>query len=68
MGLPRVMMDTRPVYQEPTIPCKKPLLPVSFELTAQTAFIRYISHPQVECNRPYIEEWAAVLKQYLDSS
>lgn len=68
MQLPRIILDTRPVYEsDPIHPCKKPALPVYFERTTSIAFVRYISHPAPEQNRRYLEEWAEVVRDYLSS-
>jgi len=67
MGFPRVILDSRPVYKaEVPIPCKKPALPVSFELTGDIAFVRYFSHPEKSQNSHYMTEWAEVVQSYLD--
>ena len=66
MGYPRIILDSRPIYEaETVIPCKKPNLPVSFELTADIAFVRFISNPEKNQNIKYAKEWAQIIQTYL---
>jgi uncharacterized protein YecE (DUF72 family) len=75
----RVTIDTRPirsldgekmlqssVYQRLLQARKqKPDLPIVFEPTAAFTFLRYIGHPHIELNAPYLDEWAGHLAGWL---
>ena len=68
----RVIIDTRPirslsgdkilqgtVYERLEKARKqKPDLPVVIEPTAPFTFLRYIGHPDIEQNKPFLDEWA----------
>lgn len=78
-GMARVMMDTRPIRSLQGDPLlegsvyqrmlaarqRKPDVPVFMEHTASFVFMRYIGHPQMEMNLPYIEEWSQRLAEWL---
>jgi uncharacterized protein YecE (DUF72 family) len=62
LGVGRVLLDTRPIYECPDNPQltserKKPRLPLQPVTTADFSLVRYISHPQLELNQTYLEEW-----------
>jgi len=75
----RVVIDTRPirdlrgdkilqgsVYQRLLeARQRKPDLPVLPERTAPFVFLRYIGHPQMEQNVPFLDEWAEFLAEQL---
>ena len=66
----RVLLDTRPIYEGPPHPAlplehKKPRRPVNPVLTAPFTLIRFISHPQKEANRPFLEAWVNPLSRWL---
>ncbi|HEY9906963.1 MAG TPA: DUF72 domain-containing protein [Thermosynechococcaceae cyanobacterium] len=70
LGLGRVLLDTRPTYDAPDNPevqseRRKPRVPSQPIVTAPFALIRYISHPDLEFNQPYLEEWAKLVDQWL---
>ena len=70
LGMGRVLLDTRPIYESPDNPQlhserKKPRVPLQPIVTAPFTLIRYISHPDLELNQPYLEEWAAKVDQWL---
>jgi uncharacterized protein YecE (DUF72 family) len=44
---------------------RKPNLPILPERTASFVFLRYIGHPQMEQNTPFIDEWADQLASWL---
>ena len=72
MNISRVILDTRPIFQtsdDPQKDCtnKKPELPVSFDTTSHICVVRYISHPKLENNEPYLEEWSKIVVQWLRS-
>lgn len=80
-NMARVVIDTRPirsldgdkliaggVYQsllEARV--RKPDVPILPERTADFAFVRYIGHPQMEINLPFIEEWTRFLIEQLQA-
>jgi uncharacterized protein YecE (DUF72 family) len=68
----RVMMDTRPLRtgtaeEQHLLEARerKPDLPLQVAVTTNFAFLRYIGHPQIEVNEPFVEEWAHQLAQWL---
>ena len=76
----RVVIDTRPIrtldgeqilqgsVYERMLQARerKPSLPVIFEPTGPFTFLRYIGHPNMEHNAPFLEEWAAHLSEWLE--
>ncbi|HSM83837.1 MAG TPA: DUF72 domain-containing protein [Nodosilinea sp.] len=74
LGVGRVLLDTRPIYDcidtpadDPQIGSerKKPKLPLQPEVTAAFTIVRYISHPDLAYNQPYLAEWVPRLHQWL---
>lgn len=70
LGIGRVILDTRPIYNCPDDPQisserRKPQLPLQSSVTAPFTLIRFISHPQQEFNQPYLEEWAQKVETWL---
>jgi uncharacterized protein YecE (DUF72 family) len=75
----RVMIDTRPIRGLDKDPIlrgsvyerllkareQKPNLPIVSEPTAAFTFLRYIGHPHLEHNAPYLDEWADKLADWL---
>lgn len=75
----RVIIDTRPirsldgdkllagsVYQQLLKAREaKPDVPVVLERTTDFVFLRFIGHPQMEVNRPLMEEWAGYLAKQI---
>lgn len=69
LGVGRVLLDTRPIYDgsgDPQVNSerKKPKLPLQPTLTASFSLIRFISHPDREFNRSYLEKWASNVTQW----
>ena len=67
-----VMMDTRPLRTGTTEDQvlqatreRKPNLPLQIACTTDFAFLRYIGHPAMEVNEPFLAEWAEQLAQWL---
>lgn len=67
-----VIMDTRPLRTGPAEEHKtlearerKPDLPLHIAVTTDFAFLRYIGHPALELNQPFLDAWAAQLGQWL---
>jgi uncharacterized protein YecE (DUF72 family) len=68
----RVMMDTRPIrtgstQEQEVLQARerKPNLPFQIAITTDFAFLRYIGHPHMEVNEPFLESWAQQLGQWL---
>ncbi|TAF12196.1 MAG: DUF72 domain-containing protein [Nostocales cyanobacterium] len=66
----RVLLDTRPVYtgeDDPQLASerRKPQLPVQFSVTTNFTLIRFISHPQLSVNQPFMAEWVTQIQQWL---
>ncbi len=68
----RVMMDTRPLRtgatQDQALLAtreRKPNLPLQLACTTDFAFLRYIGHPEMAVNEPFLVEWAQQLGQWL---
>lgn len=69
----RVMMDTRPIRigsatEQRVLQARerKPNLPLQVALTTDFIFLRYIGHPRMEVNEPFLGEWAQQLAQWLE--
>jgi uncharacterized protein YecE (DUF72 family) len=67
----RVIMDTRPIQtgspkeqKELQARERKPHLPVQITTTADFAFVRYIGHPQMETNAPFLDQWAKQIARW----
>jgi uncharacterized protein YecE (DUF72 family) len=45
---------------------RKPDVPLIPERTASFVFVRYIGHPQMEVNAPFLDEWADRLAGWID--
>ena len=70
LGMGRVLLDTRPIYDCPDDPQltserRKPRLPLQTVTTARFNFVRYISHPELSRNQPYLQVWAKQVLQWL---
>jgi len=70
LGVGRVLLDTRPIYEGPDDPQigierRKPKLPLQPTVTAPFSLVRFISHPQRESNNSFIEKWLAYIEQWL---
>ena len=67
-----VIMDTRPIRVGPAQEQqvlqareRKPKLPLQIAVTTDFAFVRYIGHPRMEENEPFLQEWTKQLEQWL---
>jgi len=76
MGVGRVLLDTRPIYDgintpedDPQIGSerKKPQVPLQPVVTAPFTIIRYISHPRLGVNQPYFQEWVPRFRGWLQA-
>lgn len=70
LGMGRVILDTRPIYEcedDPQLHSerKKPSVPVQPVVTAPFSLIRFISHPTLEQNQSYLEEWVRIVDRDL---
>jgi len=68
----RVLMDTRPICTGSTEEQqmlqareRKPNLPLQVVTTADFTFLRYIGHPRMEVNSPFLDEWSQQIGQWL---
>ena len=69
----RVMMDTRPLRtgsakEQKMLQARerKPDLPLHVVATTDFVFVRYIGHPRLEINLPFIESWAQQMSQWIE--
>ncbi|MEM9926628.1 MAG: DUF72 domain-containing protein [Cyanobacteria bacterium P01_D01_bin.50] len=72
LGTGRVILDSRPIYtgeDDPQLNSerRKPQLPVDFSVTAPFSLIRFIAHPNLSINQPFMEEWATYIQQWLQA-
>lgn len=70
LGIGRVLLDSRPVYDAPDDPQlhserRKPKLPLHLSVTSKFSLIRYISHPDRAFNQTYLEAWAEQVAAWL---
>ncbi|QIR40854.1 DUF72 domain-containing protein [Tolypothrix sp. PCC 7910] len=70
LNVGRVLLDSRPIYtgdDDPQLNSerRKPKLPVQFSVTAPFTLIRFISHPNLPVNQPFMEEWVMQIQQWL---
>lgn len=66
----RALLDTRPIYDCPDDPQldserRKPRVPLPVVTTAPFSLIRYISHPALEMNTSYWDEWIPHIDRWL---
>ncbi len=72
LGVGRVLLDSRPIYSgedDPQLESerRKPKLPVQFSVTTNFSLIRFISHPNLAVNQPFLEEWVQQIQQWLQT-
>lgn len=70
LGVGRVLLYSRPIYtgdDDPQLKSerRKPKVPVVYSVTAPFCLIRFISHPNLSVNQPFMEEWVIQIKQWL---
>lgn len=70
LNIARVLLDTRPIYECPDDPQlyserRKPQVPLQPTTTASFSLIRYISHPDLNMNQTYLQQWVHWVKQWL---
>jgi uncharacterized protein YecE (DUF72 family) len=66
----RVLLDTRPIYAAPDHPQRhserqKPNVPLQPQVTSDVSLIRFISHPNLDLNQPYLDEWVDLVDRWL---
>ncbi|MGF1523146.1 MAG: DUF72 domain-containing protein [Leptolyngbyaceae cyanobacterium] len=76
LGVGRVLLDTRPMYDgvEDGLPDpqfaserRKPKVPLQPVVTAPFCLVRYISHPDLNFNEPYLMDWVPRLQSWLQA-
>jgi uncharacterized protein YecE (DUF72 family) len=70
LGVGRVLLDTRPIYDGPDDPQitterRKPKLPLQPSVTAPFSLVRFVTHPRRESNKLFMEEWGIHIEQWL---
>jgi uncharacterized protein YecE (DUF72 family) len=70
LGVGRVLLDTRPIYECPDDPQvqserKKPRVPLCTDTPTDFCLVRYISHPDLDFNAPYWEGWVQRIDTWL---
>jgi uncharacterized protein YecE (DUF72 family) len=70
LGMGRVLLDTRPIYEceddpQLTAERRKPKLPLQPVVTAPFVLIRFISHPNQAFNLSFMEDWVPHLQGWL---
>ena len=70
LNIARVLLDTRPIYNCPDnpqtgSPRKKPQVPLQPVVLGDTAFIRFIAHPNRQYNQTYLQQWVSHLDRWL---
>ena len=70
LGIARVLLDTRPIYDSPDDPQiaserRKPKVPLHPCITSNFTLVRFISHPQQEYNQSYLQEWVRQIDSWL---
>lgn len=75
LGVGRVLLDSRPIYEGPATPQleqlpqaqreKKPRVPLQTSITSDFAFVRYVSHPVRLQNQVYLSQWVHQVAAWL---
>ncbi|MGB7083963.1 MAG: DUF72 domain-containing protein [Phormidesmis sp.] len=74
LGVARVLLDTRPIYDweaegdvDPQLRSnrRKPKVPLQPVMTADFAIVRYISHPRLMRNQDYLAGWVSQVNDWL---
>jgi uncharacterized protein YecE (DUF72 family) len=79
LGVGRVLLDSRPIYELPfgdeidpalSVPVqqerRKPNLPLQPIVTAPFSIVRFISHPEQDLNIRFWQEWLTYLQNWLE--
>lgn len=72
LGVGRVLLDSRPIYtgeDDPQLESerRKPKLPLQLGVTTTFSLIRFISHPNLAVNQPFMEQWVQQIQQWLQA-
>jgi uncharacterized protein YecE (DUF72 family) len=67
----RAILDSRPIYEDPQDPdvvalCKKPRVPVVYDVTAPFTLVRYVSHPEAHRNESFFPGWVSQVNTWLN--
>lgn len=72
LAVDRVIFESRPVHAAPPLDeatreaqARKPRLPVQLDTTAQQPVLRYIGHPVLVDNQPWLERWVAQTARWI---
>ena len=74
LGIGRVLLDSRPIYDLPNErklseavqqDRYKPNLPLQPLLTSQFSIVRFVSHPELDLNIRFWQEWVTYLQEWL---
>ncbi|MEB4590480.1 DUF72 domain-containing protein [Candidatus Thiothrix sp. Deng01] len=72
LGMNRVIFESRPVHAALPLDVatreaqeRKPRLPVQLDSTAGQPVLRYIGHPELEANHPWLDRWVAQTARWL---
>ncbi len=74
LGIGRVLLDSRPIYdlenaRKLSKPVQqdrhKPNLPLQPLITSKFSIVRFISHPELDLNIPFWQEWVTYLQEWL---
>jgi uncharacterized protein YecE (DUF72 family) len=71
LNVSRVLLDSRPIYvgdDDPQLDLerRKPQVPLQLITTNSLSLIRFISHPNLSVDRPFLEEWVECIQEWLD--
>jgi uncharacterized protein YecE (DUF72 family) len=73
LAMDRIIFDSRPVHSLVTEDAliretqrRKPRLPVQLDTIAQHPTVRYIGHPDIEANQPWLERWVAQTARWIE--
>jgi uncharacterized protein YecE (DUF72 family) len=70
LGIARVLLDTRPIYDSPDDPQiasqrRKPKVPLHPCITSDFTLVRFISHPRSQYNQTFLQEWVKQIDSWL---
>jgi uncharacterized protein YecE (DUF72 family) len=71
LNISRVLLDSRPIYvgdDDPQLGSerRKPQVPLPLITTNSLSIIRFISHPNLSVNQPFLEEWVIQIQQWIE--
>ena len=73
LGLGRAILDSRPIHASgaggvASVGRQKPAVPLNCTPTTDQLLVRFVGHPRLARNAPWIGEWAVRLHAWLDRS